>query len=350
MEQNNTVHEIIERYHQNSRRHVFPNDFSYREIATLSEANIQQYKSIVPYCVDFKTRENFYIGNVNIEKSLDAPFLYQHLRETAGSLIKVPWSNGPIFPDFSKLQMPRFIFSPGRCGSTLVGKIALAAGGVSLSEPDYYSQLSLANLSSKNITEEQKEKFQTLMRKLSLNMTIDLLHAYQKNSTQISIKLRSECCLNPKIFLFSKTGKQDTIFIIRHFKKWAISYVSMFAENNKMGWIENNIVNVYQNAINCFAFLKSHSRVHVITYETMTNTDMVNASNLSRAFNLRISPEAIKVASSEDSQKGTILERRTHRLSPEELKGIDQAFLRWRKNTQADFLISNGLGYLLDVD
>jgi hypothetical protein len=144
MEQNNTVHEIIERYHQNSRRHVFPNDFSYREIAPLNETNIEQYKSIVPYCVDFNTRENLYIGNVNIEKSLEAPFLYQYLRETASSLIKVPWKNGPIFTDLTKLQMPRFIFSPGRCGSTLVGKIALAAGGVSLSEPDYYSQLSLA--------------------------------------------------------------------------------------------------------------------------------------------------------------------------------------------------------------
>jgi hypothetical protein len=124
----------------------------------------------------------------------------------------------------------------------------------------------------------------------------------------------------------------------------------MFADNDKLGWIENRIVNTYQNALNCYAYLKKFSNVHLITYETMTNTDLVNASNLSRAFNLRISPEAIKIASSEDSQKGTILERRTHRLSTEELKGIDQAFLRWRKNTQADFLISNGLGYLLDHD
>ncbi|APB98216.1 hypothetical protein A4F89_02115 [Polynucleobacter asymbioticus] len=329
---------------------VSPDDFSCHQSIPLSEVNLHLYKSIVPYCVDFRNRENCYIGNVDIPKSLDAPFLYQYLRETATSFIKVPWENGPIFPDLSKLQMPRFIFSPGRCGSTLAGKIVLTAGGVSLSEPDYYSQISLAKLSSKDVAEEERRKFEALMRKISLDMTIDLLHAYQINSSQILIKLRSECCLNPKIFLFSKTRKQDTIFIIRHFKRWAISFASMFAENNKMEWIENNSVNIYQHAINCFAFLKSHSKVHVITYETMTNTDLANASNLSRAFNLRINPEAIKIAASEDSQKGTVLERRTHHPSSDELKRIDQAFLRWRKNTQGNFLIDNGLGYLLDAD
>ena len=88
---------------------------------------------VSPYCFDFADRKLFCVSTPNIK---GAPFLYQAQRQSARSVIKVPFEALPEAP-----ASPTLIFSIGRCGSTLLHKAFSGAGVPSVSEPDYFRQV-----------------------------------------------------------------------------------------------------------------------------------------------------------------------------------------------------------------
>ena len=94
--------------------------------------------TLLPYCLDFVHRRAVYVGGVGAGEAQEVPFYYLHLRRAARTTVTVPWELTHLCRD--ELRAPILLFSPGRCGSTLVSRILYEAGVVNVSEADFYKQ------------------------------------------------------------------------------------------------------------------------------------------------------------------------------------------------------------------
>src|SRR3569833_1430708 len=75
----------------------------------------------LPYCLDFARRRFLYVTGVDSEEAQRAPFYYLHLRRTAQTVLSLPWEGVGLLGGAQKV--PVFLFSPGRCGSTLLSRV-----------------------------------------------------------------------------------------------------------------------------------------------------------------------------------------------------------------------------------
>jgi hypothetical protein len=75
------------------------------------------------------------VPNLDLQKLRQAPFSYLYARQEAKTVLLVPWEAGQINHPRAETD-PIYLFSPGRCGSTLLHNILLAANISSVSEPD----------------------------------------------------------------------------------------------------------------------------------------------------------------------------------------------------------------------
>jgi hypothetical protein len=98
-------------------------------------------QGLLPYCLDFVRRRSLYAGGVDAKGAQGAPFYYLHLRRHATRAVSVPWERGALT---SETRAPIFLFSPGRCGSTLLSALLSNAGIANVSEPDFYTQATMA--------------------------------------------------------------------------------------------------------------------------------------------------------------------------------------------------------------
>lgn len=124
-------------------------DFKTRSAGTVDFRQVWARASgrLTPYCFDAtKERVVFVETREPVDLTEDHPFFYEAQRRHAGMLYAVPyeevvalaaevqaaWRDTPIV----------FLHSTGRCGSTLLCRLlGDAAATVSVSEPDFYSQL-----------------------------------------------------------------------------------------------------------------------------------------------------------------------------------------------------------------
>jgi hypothetical protein len=90
---------------------------------------------VSPYCFDLQDRRLLCVSTPDIA---GATFFYQAQRESARSVIKVPFDALP-----EAVASPTLIFSIGRCGSTLLHRAFEGAGVRTVSEPDYFTQAAL---------------------------------------------------------------------------------------------------------------------------------------------------------------------------------------------------------------
>lgn len=188
---------------RSSRRYeiVAPSDFSLgsgREIAVLPQ-------EATPYCVDFERQCLLCVTTPDI---LDHPFLYQAQRENAKTVIQIPFSElaeGDV--------APALIFSPGRCGSTLLFRILKAVGLPSASEPDYFRQIGHTFARDKF---HPREICQRLLRAATAIL------AGKLGGSSPVIKLHLQCNLAP-LLITKAFASAKVIFILRERRDWALS-------------------------------------------------------------------------------------------------------------------------------
>ena len=138
-------------------------DFKTRSAGTVDFRQVWARASgrLTPYCFDAtKERVVFVETREPVDLTEDHPFFYEAQRRHAGMLYAVPyeevvalaaevqaaWRDTPIV----------FLHSTGRCGSTLLCRLlGDAAATVSVSEPDFYSQLVLLRDDAGPAVEEQ---------------------------------------------------------------------------------------------------------------------------------------------------------------------------------------------------
>jgi hypothetical protein len=290
---------------------------------------------LVPYCQDFANAQLLYASDVDPLTAAQATFHHGHLRQHMRRMVSVPWEvrlaeglRGAAQP------APVFVFSPGRCGSTLLSKVVGALGAVSLSEPDFYTQVVRQALRYR-INGMNPQPASALLRCL----TDDLLAPLQQRpGVPAVIKLRADANGYPHALLSSIAGRPRTLFIIRHFHSWATSMWTAFHQPPE------RCLTFYTAALASYRYLRQHSDCLLLQYEDLTADNHALVSRL--AGFLSLTPPAAPLATfAVDAQAGTRVARdaRKHVLTDEVRIQIP---LLWRTAQPSALIDELGLAHL----
>jgi hypothetical protein len=245
----------------------------------------------LPYCLDVVRRRSLYVGGVDARAAQAAPFYYLHLRRTARALLSVPWEAGPLRPAG---RAPIFLFSPGRCGSTLLSAILSAAGVANVSEPDFYTQLTTAaGVSPFN-------PWRGAMVEAVANMGSDLAAALDPAQAPV-VKLRAESCRAPALLV--RQEERRTLFMTRDFETWARSNLRAFRNPPR------KTVNKYLRALTALDWLRRNSTCHLVRYEDLLADPAATVRALGDFLGHAIRSGIARPVMNEDSQEGTPLEQ-----------------------------------------
>lgn len=291
-----------------------PGDFVCRPAAAAPEIG----GAALPYCLDFVRGRAIYVAGVEVAALEAAPFYYLHLRRTARRLLAVPIEHGslnaaPAYAD------PVFVFSPGRCGSTLLSGILAHAGVRGVSEPDFYTQMS--SLFWSYPRNPLREPF----RRAMWAMTQDLAAALGGAPV---VKLRAESCRAPELFVRSPQAR--AIVLVRGFEGWARSTARIFGAG------PGKSVRKYMRALSCFAYLRRNAVCHLLRYEDLVADPETTCAALSRFLGVDVAPEAAASAAAHNSQQGTPLEPERHRQAAGWEAKFDAAMRLWRSPRLVD--------------
>lgn len=251
----------------------------------------------MPYCMDIAARRSVYVSGLSAERAQSAPFYYLTARREAQEIFSVPWKSGAVYP--AKAQ-PVFVFSPGRCGSTLLSRLLFEAGIPTISEPDFYSQFTAGALYDK-----QNARFYSTEVKDALGtLTHDLASACGAEKYFV-IKLRSEVCFITRFLVNIFPEPHKTIFMLRDFPGWAKSTIRHFA------YPPEAIVSKYISGLKSLVTLSEISECHIVSYEKLLADPHAVTAALATFLEAEVAEGAVERALGTDAQKDTPLARNT---------------------------------------
>jgi hypothetical protein len=266
-----------------------PGDFSIADVEEVDRPGTAA-GPLLPYCADLVRHRSVYVGGVDTKAAQSAPFYYLYLRRNARAVVSVPWERGRLSGD--SVREPVFLFSPGRCGSTLLSRILSGAGIPNVSEPDFYTQLTAKAVAS------ALNPFRPAIQSAVANMGADLVAVAGE---PLVVKLRAESCRAPALLL--RTAEQRTIFMTRDFESWARSNGRAFRNGPRKS------VGKYMQALSAYAWLKRNSKCHLVRYEDLLAHAPTTMGELGSFLHETISPAPVAATMKEDSQSGTPLEQ-----------------------------------------
>jgi len=286
--------EITGRIGRESLSVVAPSDFSTGPWRQRRAAD--RLDAFVPYCLDMLARRTVYVRAGNRAALLRAPLQYVHLRERATTIASVPWECGRVS---AGSQPPGcFVFSVGRCGSTLLVDAMRRGGAVALSEPDFYTQAVAARIHAGRIFSGYAR-----LEAVLGGLTADLLAASGARGPSPIIKLRTECCKAPGLIVGTGGIAPATLFMIRSFKPWLLSTLRVSRRPPRA------IVERYIEGLKCFAWLRRNSECTLVSYEDLTADPVATLQNVASAVGARLDAAGVTAALKSDAQSGTVLAR-----------------------------------------
>jgi hypothetical protein len=267
----------------------------------------------LPYCFDFLRRRSLYVGGGDVVGAQQAAFYYLYLRQMARTVFSVPWEAGPIYA--AGTARPVLLFSPGRCGSTLLSRILFEAGVPSVSEPDFYTQAA-GPLWRSPVNPMHGQVCAALGA-----MSADLATAFGGDGVSVA-KLRAECCRAPAMLLGAASRR--TIFMIRDFAPWAESTIRIFRRKPDF------IIGKYMDSLRCLFWLRNNAECHVVRYEDLLADAGASCAALAGFLGRPISTEAVGRAMESDSQSDSPLER-GRREPPHNWQAmLEETLRRWQ--------------------
>lgn len=272
-------------------------------------------RRFLPYCLDVVHRRAIYVGGVSPAEAQAAPFYYLHLRRSARTIVMVPWEAMPIL--HSESRAPILLFSPGRCGSTLVSRILYEAGIANVSEADFYTKATSQFLSS------ALNPLRGRMRNAVLGMGRDLC-ASLSAAGPVIVKLRAESCRAPA--LLCDPGERRALFVIRDFESWARSTIKTFHNSPR------KTVKKYLTALACRDFLQRHQDCLLVRYEDLMSAPDAARRTLERFLRVEVPPAALARAMNKDSQAGTPLARGTRGDKPGADERLEKTLALWNSD------------------
>lgn len=249
---------------------------------------------IFPYIIDIARGRTLYVPGLDAQKLREAPFANVYAKQHAAAILSVPWEAGPIVRPRVDTD-PIYVFSSGRCGSTLLHNILLSAKILSISEPHVGGALISPAYG-------KYPPIRPLLRWVTRTFARDLMSVVGSNNEPLVVKLRSQFCRVPHLLL-RKSRERRTIFMTRRFESWAKSVGQLFRVTPAY------LVANYRQSIECYAYLRQHGDCHFLRYEDLIEQPRERMTHLSEFLGRDISRAAIEEAMRLGSQKGTGLER-----------------------------------------
>jgi hypothetical protein len=274
-----------------------------------------------PCVVDLARARTLYVPGLDPQKLRDAPFSYLYAKRQAKSVLLVPWEAGPINRPRVDID-PLYFFSSGRCGSTLLHNILIAAKIHSVSEPDvggvFFSPI------------YQKYRLvRPLLRWVTQVYERDLVSALGSNTRGLVVKLRSQFCAVAQAML-ERSRESRTIFMIRRFETWAQSVAQIVHATPDF------LLREYHRALTCYAYLRRRGQCHLVCYEDLVARPHETVAMLAEFLGRDIPTDATDRAMSIGSQSGTGLDRVSPKGRAQWEAIRDKTYHQWKSSLTAE--------------
>jgi Sulfotransferase family len=180
---------ITGRARTNSTRIAGLDDFQLQEIAAREDlcAAVAERPNITPYCLDHKNRRMVFAETPPEVDVSSAPLFYRSQHEAATRLIAIPYD----LVHQVAMRLPAqcrelvFVYSVGRCGSTLMSNIWRCLGDTcSLSEPDVFTDINYRR-GTGDLTHQEAVRL--------LGSAIRLFNRLPRPRKRLVIKFRAQC-------------------------------------------------------------------------------------------------------------------------------------------------------------
>jgi Sulfotransferase domain len=274
-----------------------------------------------PCVIDIAQARTLYVPGLDPQKLREAPFSGLYARREAKSIFFVPWEVGPINRP-RVVADPIYVFSSGRCGSTLLHNILNEANVNSVSEPDIGAALLSRSYQKYRVV-------RPLLNWVTRVYVRDLMSALGSNDGGLVVKLRSQFCSVAHPML-KRSRERRTVFMTRQFENWAQSVGRLFLVT------PDYLVREYRRSLKCYAYLRQHTNCHFIRYEDLVKQPHKKMAELARFLERDISRDAIDRAISVRSQAGTSLGRASAQGQARWDAMRDETYRRWKSSGTAE--------------
>jgi hypothetical protein len=294
-----------------------PEDFTLSTVSTID--TIRPQDNAVIYCFDPGSERALFTLCDDLRALLQAPFLYEAQFAAARQIVTVP---------FERLEecacargaTPVFVFSIGRCGSTLLTALLGAIGANSVSEPDVLTQL--AELPAPTRARLSPAALPCLIR-----ACVGSLRTHCGDG--VVIKLRSQC-IHIAAAILHACPDAKFVFMLRDRHAWAQSRHRAFGETPVF------IAHLLARSIQCIDELaQAGCDLHIVWYEELRDAPTATLRRLGM-FDAALSRHdavALSAVSAQDSQAGSHLAQRALRRTapgPYDLAAFEKTWSRIR--------------------
>jgi hypothetical protein len=275
-----------------------------------------------PCVFDISRARTLYALGLDAQELQQAPFANVHARIKARSILSVPWEAGPINRPRIEAD-PIYVFSSGRCGSTLLHNILVTAKISGVSEPDIGAAfVSPAYRKYRLLRPALRWATRTYMR--------DLVSGLAAEDGMLVVKLRSQFC-SAAPALLDKSRERRTIFMIRQFEPWARSVGQLFRVTPAY------LLREYRQSLRCYTYLRRHTSCHLLRFEDLLAQRHQEMARLSDFLGRDITPTAVDEAMAVRSQTGTRVERASEQGVARWAAMKDEVLRLWISSGTAEF-------------
>ena len=286
----------------------------------------------IPYCEDEQT------GHLICATGLDAAAIaarglhYAQLRAATQKIAVVPHE---LVPTTTEAQTSRFyLFSPGRCGSTLLCQVLRAAGVPALAEPGFY--LSFLQR-ARGATEAQRFRLRTTLTKLEY-----LLLKPFDSGGKVIIKPHPYCSADLDFWLGGEPGqpKPRTVALLRRILPWSRSWHRF----NQTDAVQD--VALYLRYLEQLARLKATTDCLLVTYEELTKTPELMVKRIGAHLDVAVDISKIEAALRIDAHDGA----RPWGGQPGPDDGVRETLVKtvWQIQRPDSLIERLGIGHLTD--
>lgn len=307
---------------------VSRSDIAHLTAETLSPATIANVP-LVPYCLDFGAGTLLFSAAIDPKRAMAAEFHYAYLRAKTRFFVELPESSIRLPPNVTFPQS-LLLFSPGRCGSTLLAKVIRALGGVCISEPDFYSQAALQARSTGLLSPDDRRLLEVARR--------FLVSPWMRSTNSVVLKMRSHANHAPMALLPEEWHRPKTLFLMRRFEPWCESRMRAFAND-----LQDNL-RVYMMALVALRQLRQQTECLLLDFDEINGASLDWARRLAAFLGHAFDEVAVSQVMNEDSQAGTPLAKNSlvSTLPPTLREEIRQL---WHQEAPSDLLAETGLAH-----
>jgi hypothetical protein len=322
-----TILEIVEKVSPAEPFPAVPQNFILREGGSIPAQIIVENPNVSLYCLDDDNRRALFVEVPPGTDLINVPFFYLTQYQQAQRVIAVPYDEMHQLAADVPIGKVAFIYSVGRCGSTLISQaLNEVEGVVSLSEPDVYTQITMLRYADGSRDAEYARLLESCTRLLC------------RGNAVTSIKFRA-LAIHLADLLYEVFPQAPNLFLYRHAESWTRSMNAAFS-GDATPMLQNPLFMLFlmAQAPLTAPYIQRHQRppelVEVFTllwlsildkyltlhaqgipflalrYEELVAQPQAALAALFDHFGLpRASIEAAYGAFSKDSQEGTVLSR-----------------------------------------